>query len=363
MTTITRKIQIYVNESDPDKKKEYWDMLYKWQRIAFQSANYVASHQFIADNVNDMEYYETGIKRKLDNISKDGTGIFTRSKMGTTYQVLSKKYKGELPAKIFDAVNSQTVNTYNKERNDVKKGKKSLRSYRETMPFPVPSVLFNHWNKNGKNYTFTCGNIPLKTRFGRDRSNNQVIMDRCFKGEYKLCDSKIQLKENKTYFLLTVKIPDSTASFSDKKLYAFLSIDVPITFSIDDMVYNIGTKEEYLYRRLQIQESLKRLQMNLKFAKGGHGRKTKLQAIERFHEKEKNYISTRLHTYSRMLINMAAKHNCSTIVLMNQKRREKEAKKDEFVLRNWGYYSLKTKIEYKAKILNINIIEEDYEKL
>ena len=51
---------------------------------------------------------------------------------------------------------------------------------------------------------------------------------------------------------------------------------------------------------------------------GGKGRKKKCQAIERWHEKEKNYVDTKLHIYSRMLVDMAVKHKCGKIVLMNQ---------------------------------------------
>ena len=68
-------------------------------------------------------------------------------------------------------------------------------------------------------------------------------------------------------------------------------------------------------------------------------RRTKLS--NRFADKEKNYVDTKLHTYSRMLVDMAIKHECSEIVLKKQKERADEAKDnnkdgDNFVLRNWG---------------------------
>ena len=40
---------------------------------------------------------------------------------------------------------------------------------------------------------------------------------------------------------------------------------------------------------------------------------------------------------------------------MNQLHREDAAKDDKFVLRNWSYHSLKSKIDYKAKMYGIKI--------
>ena len=94
-----------------------------------------------------------------------------------------------------------------------------------------------------------------------------------------------------------------------------------------------------------------------RYSVGGKGRKRKTQAIDRFHEKEKKYIDTKLHTYSRMLVDMAIKNECGVINLINQKEKELEAKENEFILRNWSYYGLKTKIEYKAKMCGIEVRE------
>ena len=56
-----------------------------------------------------------------------------------------------------------------------------------------------------------------------------------------------------------------------------------------------------------------------------------------------------------MLIDLAVKHKCGKITLMNQLHREEGAKDDKFVLRNWSYHSLRTKIDYKAKMYGIKV--------
>ena len=62
--------------------------------------------------------------------------------------------------------------------------------------------------------------------------------------------------------------------------------------------------------------------------------------------------------YSKDLVSIAVKNSCSEIVLLDQKRREAKAVKDNkhsepYVLRNWSYGSLKQKIIYKAAMYGI----------
>ena len=108
---------------------------------------------------------------------------------------------------------------------------------------------------------------------------------------------------------------------------------------------------------------MKRCQVNCRYSTGGKGRKRKMQALERFAEQEKNYVKTKLHTYSRMLVDKAIQNKCATIVLVNQSVREEQAKNDNqkgkpFVLRNWSYYGLKNLINYKANMVGIKVIED-----
>jgi len=78
--------------------------------------------------------------------------------------------------------------------------------------------------------------------------------------------------------------------------------------------------------------------------------------LERFREKERNYVNQRLHVYSRKLIDFCVKHHAGTLILMNQEKKIEIAKEEAFVLRNWSYYDLMTKIKYKAEKAGIELI-------
>lgn len=379
---ITRKIEVYVSETDKDLKKDFIHTVYDWRYNVRRAANIVVSHKFVQQNIRDFVYIKDEIKDKfyVKDVIKDGKGM---SEQNTTYRILSDMLKGKVPADIYSCLNQAVANTFKETLKDVLIGKASIRSYKNNIPIPfsAKTIANIHQCDEDKRFYFTLFGIPFCCRLGRDRSNNQSVIERCISGEYKICSSSLQIDDarNKMFLLLCVNMPQKEMKqVKGKKLFAFLGIMNPIQYAVNIRakqdydsgmrLFNIGTKDEYDYRRRQIQEAVKRCQINNRYSVGGKGRKRKCQAIEKFQDKESNYIDTKLHTYSRMLVDAAVKHNCDEIVLMNQTHREDETKADnakdnktdheEFVLRNWSYYSLKTKIEYKAKQYGIKLTVE-----
>ncbi|PWG77867.1 hypothetical protein DDR33_25250, partial [Pararcticibacter amylolyticus] len=139
---------------------------------------------------------------------------------------------------------------------------------------------------------------------------------------------------------------------------ASLSLEVPVTVKIGKEQFQIGTKEEFLHRRLAIQAARRRAQMASPYNRGGKGRKRSMKAVEHYRDLETDYIQQKLHLYSRKLIDLCVKYRAATLLLVNQQAKEDLAKEDEFLLRNWGYSGLKEKIAYKAERAGIEVIEE-----
>lgn len=359
---VTRKIQIYVSEPDKVLKKEFVSTIYQWRDLVRKTANIIVSHKFVQQNVRDFIYIKDAIQDKfyVKDILKEGKGM---SEQNTTYRVASDMLKGKVPSDIYTCLNQAVSNTFKETVKDIRMGNSSLRSYKNNIPIPFSSNAISniHWDDVDNRYYFTLFGIPFATFLGLDRSNNSEVIDYCISGEYKMCSSSFQIDDNrkKIFLLLCVDMPKKQCDMSkDKEMDASLDIDIPISVRINEKhVKDIGTREEFLHRRLQIQESLRRCQISARYSGGGRGRKRKLQSIDRFHEKEKNYIDTKLHIYSNILINLAVRNKCATINLVNQKKKEDIVKDNEFLLRNWSYYGLKTKIEYKAKKYGIDVRE------
>ena len=374
---ITRKIEVFVCADNKDQRKAYYEKLYANRDIAVQAANMVASHLFALDNT--MPYLSEEDKELVTFLGVKGD---KSTKQNAPYVVCSEHFRGKADMGMISSVVQMVRKMY---QDDRKKGmwNRSLRSYKKNMPVPYQSSRFGDLHiaiyQNGRGERregcfFTLTGVPFLMRFGRDRSGNRLIVERVISGEYKMCTSSLQFDGKKIFLLLCVDMPKKEVNLDPKKiLFAYLDVDVPVRCTTDVKAikdydsgmkwFTIGTKEEYLHRRLEIQAAVRRCQIANKYTNGGKGRKKKCQALDLWHEKEKHYVDTKLHMYSKMLVDLAIKHRCGTIRLLNQKAREDKAKQENqqgepFLLRNWSYYGFKDKIGYKCKMVGIKL-EQD----
>lgn len=350
-TTITRKIQIHLIEDE--NRQEHFEDIYRWQKICIKAANMISTAHYVQGNIQELFYLADETKRKLADEAKDPDGMLNTSSANTTYRLLSKHFKGDAPMSMLSGLNNVIQKTYKKEALDVKLGKKSLRNYRNNIPMPLPSQQIRNVEKqeNG-NYKFMAYGKNFVTAFGRDRSGNMLIMDRAMKGKYKLCDSSIQLDKGKMFLLAVFQLPIEKPKLdNEKEMFAELGVSIPIIcWDNAERPFEIGNNEEYLYRRIQIQSKVKNLQRSLRYNNGGKGRKKKLKALERYKKKELNYIRTKLHTYSRMLIDFTIKKGCGKLVLTHS-----DSKDQDLLIRNWGWSGLLEFIKYKAKMVGIEV--------
>lgn len=363
--TITRKIELNLHGYEGKDFKEAFDKLYKWRNICFNAANLVSSHCFHQEQAKQFFYYTEGVKVKLADVNKDETGILTTSKQNSTYQLLSSLYKGQIPMSIMTSLNSQIVSSFNKEKKHYFTGERSLRNYKSDIPIPIQAkdIIQITEGEHG-NYYFTMHGLSFRTNFGKDLSGNKIIFERSLQGEYKLCDSSVQvIKKNgkSRIFLLAVFQFDKIRVNIDKNKIGIVKLDfeTPLILQLGDKIFKIGSKEEFLHRRLAIQAGLRRAQIASKYNKGGKGIQKKIAAIDRFKESEISYVSSRIHKYSAELVNLCIKYKIGKIVLENMKDVILETKEEgsEFLLRNWSYFGLREKISYKSNKYNIELVE------
>ncbi|MDH6310019.1 hypothetical protein M2451_002909 [Dysgonomonas sp. PFB1-18] len=357
---ITRKIQIYPIGT-PEEKKVHWSTIFGWQDMTYRLANQIATHRYIQDGLIQMLYLEDGIKRKLADHKKDEFGILNTSNQNSTYEI-SKAFD-KLPADIRTSVNQYVSNYYNKEKSEYFTGKRSLRNYKRTLPIPFPAKSMRRlqWNEEINNFEFVLFGISFRTLLGYDRSNNRIMIERCLSGEVRMCGNSIQIEEKKTFLLLKIDIPSQKVKLNPNNVtYAILGIDNPIIAAnnednlYDDKKYLIGSKDEFFYQKKQIQEALRRAMQVARYNKGGKGRKRKMQSIDRFEKKEANYVNTKLHTYSKILVNYAKNNKSQKLVLIEQSKNE-ISEGELAILRNWSYFGLIEKIQYKAAYWGIEI--------
>jgi transposase len=228
------------------------------------------------------------------------------------------------------------------------------------MPIPFSGNVFTIKNdESNYDFKFKLFKIPFRTYLGKDKSDKRVLLKKVVAGQIKVCESAIQIAKGKIFMLIALELPIKKKELDVYQIAeATLGIEHPITVHVGKNSLPIGTKEEFMYRRLAIQASRQRLQRSCRYTKGGKGKAKKLKALEQFEKKELQYIDSKLHLYSRRLIDFCIKTRSGNLLLTDQKAKEEQAKEDDLILRNWSYYGLIEKIKYKANMAGINVIVE-----
>lgn len=356
---LTRKIQLLVDLPTKEERKESLDKLYLWQNRCFRAANLIVTHLYVQEMIKEFFYLSEGIKYKLADEKKDGSGILQRSRINTTYRVVSDRFKGEIPTNILSNLNRALISSFTKNRPEYWKGERSLKNFRRDMAFPFDREGISGFSYDGEKraFCFRLFQIPFRTYLGKDHTDKQRLLERVVKGETQLCTSHIKLKEGKIFWLAVIEIEKEKQCLRPEVIAeASLSLEYPLTVKTDNARLTIGTKEEFLYRRLAVQAALKRAQIGATYSRSGKGAKRKLKAADRFRNAEYNYVHHRIHVYSRRLIDFCIKHRAGTLILVNQEDKIGIAKVEGFVLRNWSYYELMAKIKYKAEKVGIELI-------
>jgi len=338
--TLTRKIQLLI-DLPANEQKEMWEKLYRYQNRCFRAANLIVSHLYVQEMIKDFFYLTEEIQYKLADADKDEMGIFNRSKTNTTARMVFDRFKGEIPTDILGSLNNTIQSTFSKNKADYWQGTKSLRNFKKDIPIPLPVKCISkmRYDSEKKAFCFNMFAIPVKTYLGKDFSDKRLVMERLLREEIKLCTSQIQLKDRKIYWLAVFEFEKEDYRLKPEIIAeASLSLEHPIVAKANNVLINIGSKEEFLYRRLAIQASQKRIQTGIAYARSGNGAKRKQKALYRTENLESRYVSHRLHLYSRKLIDFCIRQQAGTLVLKDQEDKTGIAKKQEFVLRNWSYY-------------------------
>jgi IS605 OrfB family transposase len=356
---LTRKIRLLIDLPDGEEKLELIKKLNRFQNRCFRAANFIVTHLYIQEMIKDFFYLSEGIKYKLADEKKDEMGIFQRSHQNTTYRLVCDKFKGEVPTDVLDSLNNMLRSGFSKTKKDYWEGNCSLKNFRRDIPIPFPPDAMSRINfqKEKGAFCFRLFSIPFKTYLGKDFIDKKILLEQLEKGEVKLCTSQIQLKSGKIYWLAVFEFKKEPNELrADVIAETSLSLENPIVVKVNKERIFIGTKEEFLYRRLAIQASRNRIMKGLGSVNGGRGRNKKLKALDKLNNAEKNFVQNRLHEYSKKLIDFCLDKNAGTLILLNQEEKSEMAKNEEFVLRNWSYYDLITKIKYKAAKAGIELI-------
>lgn len=389
---ITRKIQLLFNEPEKTKRDELWSFLRKLNDDVFHAANMIVNHQFfneiykernVISKIRQIDTQLKELKSKLkstketseksnleDQItllstekrnikqseSKQFSEDFGTSQQNTTYELIGHHFPS-MPSYIKAALNQNIFKNFREDLFKVQTGQKSLRNYKKGLPIPFMSDSMRFEQKEEQIIIHWVNGVDFFLNFGADKSDNRTIINRVMSKTYKVGNSSIQIKDNKIFLLLVVDIPNETFEL-DKTLSVGvdLGLNIPAYCALSEGYDRLalGSRDDFLRVRTQMQERRRRLQKNLKLVQGGKGREKKLKALERIKEAELNFAKTYNHKISHQIVEFAKKNLAATIKLEFLEGFG-EDEKNQFVLRNWSYFQLQTMIEYKAQRAGITV--------
>jgi len=366
-TIITRKIKISVNEVNKVKRNNYYKLLREYNELSREYANLSISQlqagELITSNIKRLHNLKTS-----EEVSEKYKELFGIHSSSAAYSNLKLEWKDKLPSPIRSFINSLVRSDFSEHRNEVKRGERSLTTYKKGYPTPFTKNWISPFIEDCGDYIFRLDdgklNIPMKTYLGRDKSNNFEIIANINKGVYTFCDSYYVIDGRDFYLLLVVKIPKEVHVFDENlSMGVDLGINVPCVVTINGtkFVKFIGDRADFFNQRLGFQKRRKQMQRNMTFNNGGKGRKKKLQALDRLSELERNFVKNYNHNLSKQIIDYSLLNKCGVINLEDLSGIGKNTR-NNLLLRNWSYFELQSMITNKAAKHNIkvNIVDARY---
>lgn len=423
MPTITRKIQLHLCTEglSEEERKAQWKLLYRINDNLYKAANNISSKLYLdehisslvrlkhaefislvselakakkGDNEDVVAELETRIDELRSEMSAQEEAICSYATEMAT-RTLAGKFASELDLNIYGQilaeVKSIVFKNFTNDSKEVREGKRSIRSYKKGMPIPFPwnktirleAVKENSKSKNNEeDYSFyinwyRCNRTDKKSirfclDFGKDKSNNQLIVKRCLKmddsctEDYQLQTSSIQMKKGphgiEFFLLLVVDIPVERHTLNKQVVVGVdLGINFPayVATNCTEERKSIGDREHFLNARMAFHRRFHSFQ-KLKGTAGGRGRKKKIEPLEQLREKERNWVHTQNHRFSREVIQFALQVKAATIQMEDLsgfgKDEEGNVEEDKkFLSENWSYYELQNMIKYKAAKVGIKV--------
>ena len=262
---------------------------------------------------------------------------------------------------------------YKNSLKDVLRGDKSIINYRENQPLDIKNkaiqLLYENDNffvrvalinkDKQKELNFKDCSVRFKLLVKDD--STRTILERCFDEVYTITASKIMYNKKKKqwYINLGYKFTKEIDKTLDKD--RILGVDLGVINPLVASVY--GSYDRLIIGGGEIDKFRKRVEANkvqmLKQGKYcgdgriGHGVNTRNKPAYNIEDKISRFRDTVNHKYSKAVVDYAVKNNCGTIQMEDLKGITQN--KNERYLKNWTYFDLQTKIEYKAKALGIEV--------
>ncbi len=338
-----------------------------WEWYGFSNDYYKLNEEY----PKERDYFINADKDGVPKLDKDGK-VKTYALDGFIYD----KYKNKLCLQTANssATLRTTVAAYKNDLKDMLRGDKSILSFRGNQPIDIANKSVGlKYDKDSDSFRFE---ISLLNKSGKKKYNiglfdfdaivkdnsTRTILERCYDKIYKISASKLIWNKKKKQWFLNLSYSferdaEKSEVDTDKILGVNLGVIYPVCASVHGEKNRLivdGSEIIEFRRRIEARrDSLKKQAAVCGDGRIGHGYNTRMKPVLKISDKISRFRDTYNHKVSRKVVDYAVKSNCGTIQLENLKGITDDA---EPFLKNWSYFDLQNKIEYKAKENGIKIV-------
>lgn len=365
------KLALICEQNDKDNNpidyKEIYKILFELQRQTREIKNKSIQYCWEYSNFSSDYYklnHEYPKEKEILSYTLDG---FVNDKFKTGNDL----YSGNCSTTVRSACGE-----FKNSRSDFLKGTKSVINYKGNQPLDLHNKAIR-FECIGKEYyvylkllnrpafkKHNYANTEIRFRVLLYDNSSKTIVERCIDKIYKISASKLIYNEKKKCWMHNLSYSFSNDSEieldKDKILGVDLGIHYPICASINGerKFFKIdGGEIEHTRRKIEARKkSLLKQGISCGEGRIGHGIKTRNKPVYDIEDKISRFRDTANHKYSRALINYAVNNNCGIIQMEDLTGITSDSNR---FLKNWSYFDLQTKIEYKAQEAGIKVVYID----
>lgn len=328
---------------------------------------------------------------ELKKIDKDfNIGKYEKEKYGKSYRaIIEDEIKLLMP--IANTANAGilhqqlVIGTFNRLKKDLLNYRVSLPTFKLDTPYYIRGDSYKlrnnggwfvdiaFYNKQGLKENNLKAGHKFEFEIDTMDGNKKATINKLINGEYKQGSAQISIsKKGKIELIINFGFEKQIDKELDKN--RILGIDLGIVNTVAMSIWD-NNKEDwdkisYKHRLIDGREliafrqkyyNLRRdMSISSKWAgegRTGHGYKCRMKPVNKVRNKVANFADTYNHKVSKYIIDFAVKNNCG-VIQMEDLSGAKGGVQERF-LKEWSYFDLQSKIEYKAKEQGIEVIKID----
>lgn len=379
MPTKAIKVTLQYCKDNVLKEKDFFKELRDLQYNTYRACNQAISYLY----QNEMQNL---LQKQLDIPTIDDKQIYGKSFGSWIENRLNDYMIGALSNNVAQTRQFITARYNNDKKSGLLKGNVSLTRFKRTIPLIIHNKAYKVIDtRKGLGLDIGFFNVPKQNELGIKRvkfllpnlgGTEKETLKRLLDCSYKLGSGQIKYNERKKKWQIAISYTFKQES-KEVNTDLVMGIDLGISKIATISIYNAATEEyqlisfkersidgaELIAYRQKLESRRKATAIASKWSSDnntGKGYKTRMELSNTIGDKYKRFRDTYNHKISRYIVDLAVKHKVALIQMEDLSGFSDQ--QEESLLRNWSYYDLQQKVQYKSneKDIKVHFINPKY---